>query len=98
MFDEVSAKLKNKDYHLNSDDFTRIGSIYLRLFDTLPVYDHVQDEDEDSWTILLNSKYLASMLVRTDQIHFGRTKNAIHRWRYHMQTEMPEFFRDLIDE
>lgn len=96
-FDKISAKLKAIDYHLNSDDFTEVGSVYLRLFDTLPIYSHIQDNDKEAWTILLNSKYLASMLVRNDQIHFNRTKNEIHRWRYKMKSEDADTFKKMIN-
>lgn len=95
-FHNISMKLANDTYHLKSSDYKEIGSTYLRLFDTLPIYRDVKDSDLDSWTILLNSKYLASMLVRNDQIHFNRTKGEIHRWRYKMQTENGEEFKKLI--
>lgn len=95
--DKISTKLKTIDYHLNGIDLTEVGSVFLRLFDTLPVYSHIQDNDKEAWTILLNSKYLASMLVRNDQIHFNRTKNEIHRWRYKMQTENADTFKELIN-
>jgi hypothetical protein len=95
-FNEISTILKNIDYYLTNDDFKKIGSIYLRLFDTLPIYSHIQDNDKDPWTLLLNSKYLASMLVRNDKMHFNRTRDAIHRWRYNMQTQNPDIFKELI--
>jgi hypothetical protein len=96
-FNEISTKLKAIYYHLNSNDLTNVGSVFLRLFDTLPVYSHIQDNDKEAWTILLNAKYLASMLVRNDQIHFNRTKNEIHRWRYKMQIENADTFKELIN-
>lgn len=95
-FDKISIKLKAKDYYLKDNDLTEVGSVFLRLFDTLPVYSHIQENDKEAWTILLNSKYLASMLVRNDQIHFKRTKNKIYRWRYKMQIENAGRFKDLI--
>lgn len=95
--DKISTKLKTADYHLNGNDLTEAGSVFLRLFDTLPIYSHIQDNDKEAWTILLNSKYLASMLVRNDQIHFNRAKNEIHRWRYKMQIENADKFKKLIN-
>lgn len=95
--DKISAKLKAINYHLNGNDLTEVGSVFLRLFDTLPVYSHIQDNDKEAWAILLNSKYLASMLVRNDQIHFNRTKNEIHRWRYKMQIQNADTFKELIN-
>lgn len=95
--EKISTKLKSIDYHLNGKDLKEVGSVFLRLFDTLPVYSHIKDNDKEAWTILLNSKYLASMLVRNDQIHFNRTKNEILRWRYKMKSESPDTFKELIN-
>jgi hypothetical protein len=36
------------------------------------------------------------MLVRNDQIHFNGTKIEIYTWRYKMQTENAEIFKELI--
>lgn len=95
--DKISTKLKAINYHLNNNDLTEVGSVFLRLFDTLPIYNHIQDNDKEAWTILLNAKYLASMLVRNDQIHFNRTKDEIHRWRYKMQIKNANKFKELIN-
>ncbi|WP_394660051.1 DUF3800 domain-containing protein [uncultured Chryseobacterium sp.] len=94
----ISEKLKMKDYHLKSDDVKQIGRIFLRMFDTLPIYSHISDDDKESWTVVFHMKYLASMFVRQEQIHFARTRNEILRWRYKMQTENPEGFRALMYE
>lgn len=94
----MSEKLKKKDYHLKSDDIKQIGSIFLRLFDTLPVYSHIPNTDTESWAVLFHMKYLASMFVRQGQIHFNRTRNEILRWRYKMQLEDPNEFKRLIYE
>lgn len=94
--EEISMKLTAIDYQLNRDDIIAVGSIFLRLFDTLPIYRHVQDSDKETWTILLNSKYLASMLVRNDQIYFTRIRNDIQRWRYKMKSERPDIFKQLL--
>jgi hypothetical protein len=95
-FLKISKKLKDQNYNLNGNDLTEVGSIFLRLFDTLPLYSHIENDDKVAWTILLNSKYLASMLVRDDGLHFSRTKNEIHRWRYIMQSQNPTNFKELI--
>jgi len=97
-FNEISEKLKKKDYYLKVNDIKRIGSVFLRLFDTLPIYSHISDTDTESWTVLFHMKYLASMLVRQEQIHFNRTQDEIQRWRYKMQTEYPNEFKRLIYE
>ncbi|SUX45665.1 DUF3800 domain-containing protein [Chryseobacterium indoltheticum] len=95
-FNVISEKLNKKNYHLKSDDIRQIGSVFLRMFDTLPIYSHITNDDKKSWTVLLHMKYLASMFVRQDQIHFNRTRNEILRWRYKMQTEDSNEFRRLI--
>ena len=95
-FHSISSKLKSNDYYLIGDDITLIGSVFLRLFDSLPLYGHLKDNDKDSWVCLLHAKYLASMLVRNDQLHFNRTRNEIQRWRYKMQTENEDEFKKLI--
>lgn len=95
-FDLISSRLKDKDYHLNSNDLDLIGRIFLKLFDTLPIYKDVKDEDKQAWTLLFHTKYLASMLVRNGQIHFNRTKDEIQRWRYRMKKERSDEFYQLM--
>lgn len=95
-FSSISSKLKIEGYHLNKADISLLGSVFLRLFDSIPLYQNLKDEDIDSWTVILQSKYLASILVRKGNLRFIRTKNAIQRWRYKMQTENREEFRNLI--
>lgn len=95
--EKISTRLKKESYHLNVNDLTEVGSVFLRLFDTLPIYSQIKDNDKEKWTILLNSKYLASILRRNDQIHFNRTKNEILRWRYRMQIENSDKFKELIN-
>lgn len=95
-FNQISIKLNDNLYQLTIGDFKEIGSVFLRLFDTLPIYRNIKDHDEDSWKVLLNCKFLASMLVRNDQIHFNRTKGEIHRWRYLMRTESLREYNELI--
>ncbi|HUC83480.1 MAG TPA: hypothetical protein VMR70_21385 [Flavisolibacter sp.] len=95
-FDLASTRLKDKTYHIKSDDLELIGRVFLRLFDTMPLYDHVKDEDEEAWSLLFHAKYVASMLVRNEQLHFHRTKDEILRWRYIMKTERQEEFYQLI--
>ena len=43
----------------------------------MPLYAHIPDNNKEGWTLMFYAKYLASMLVRNEQIHFGRTKDAI---------------------
>ena len=97
-FNSIALKLKRENYHLQEKDFIQVGSVFLRLFDTLPVYKYLSDSDNESWTVLLNAKYLASYLVRNDQLHFLRTRDAIQRWRYQMQNENKEDFKKWIYE
>ncbi|MEW7279491.1 hypothetical protein ABW636_12930 [Aquimarina sp. 2201CG1-2-11] len=95
-FNKISEKLKNNEYSIDSDDINQIGSVYLRLFDSLPVYSHISNTDTESWTILFHTKYLASMFVRKGKIHFNRTRDEVLRWRYKMLTENQNEFRELI--
>lgn len=92
----VSKKLKDDDYQLKSSDIKLIGSVYLKLFDTLPVYQNVSNDDMNGWTVLFHTKYLASMFVREDQIQFGRTRDEILRWRFKMRTEYLGKFNKII--
>jgi hypothetical protein len=94
-FEVISNRLKDISYHLKSEDLEWAGRVFLRLFDTVPLYKDIKPDEVEKWTTLFHAKYLASMLIRKDQIHFNRTQNAIHHWRYMMQTERPEEFKLL---
>jgi hypothetical protein len=85
----VSTKLKLDKHHLTEAEIALVGSVFLRLFDTLPLYKHIQEDDRTSWTLLLQAKYLASILVRNDQRHFNRIRRAILKWRHFFSAESP---------
>lgn len=95
-FESISLKLRNTEYFLDNADIERIGSIFIRMFDTLPLYKFISLDDKEAWTVLFHAKYLASMLVRNDQIHFNRTSGEILRWRYRMQSQDKEHFWKLV--
>ncbi len=94
-FQSISARLKDTDYHIKSEDLELIGSVFLKLFDTIPLYKDVENNNKEAWEILLYAKYLAAMFVRKERIHFHRTKEEIQRWRYMMQTERAKEFEQL---
>jgi hypothetical protein len=59
---------------------SQIASLYIRLFDTLPIYGQLKDNDVLMWTQLLKGKKTAGLLLRQDLIHGYRTAQEILEW------------------
>lgn len=95
-FSIISNLLKDRTLNLKGEDLERIGRLFIRLFDTLPLYADVTTEEE--WKLMFHAKYLAPMLTRNGQIHLSRTKAELTRWRYKMQTEHHDEFIELMKE
>jgi hypothetical protein len=79
--------LKDETKHLTVADIENIGRLFIRLFDTLPLYSNLKSDKE--WKAMFHAKYLAAMLSRNGQIHLQRTKGQLLQWRFKMQTEYP---------
>ncbi|GAA4100459.1 hypothetical protein [Mucilaginibacter panaciglaebae] len=67
---------------LTTELIEQIASIYLRIFDTLPIYAKVNEEDKDTWGVLLFSKQIAALIRKRGTIANSRTINHIARWKY----------------
>lgn len=67
---------------LQNNDLRYIARVYISLFDSLPVYSQIKDDDEQSWRLLLYTKEIAALLIREGFLHMGRTQDYIQRWRY----------------
>lgn len=95
-FSVIAKLLKDNSQHLKSEDLERIGRLFIRLFDTLPLYADVTTDEE--WKLMFHAKYLAAMLTRNGQIHLSRTKAELTRWRYKMQTEHFDEFIEIMNK
>lgn len=67
---------------LQNDDLRFIARVYISLFDSLPIYSQITDDDLDSWRLLFHTKEIAALLIRDGQLHMGMTQDYIQRWRY----------------
>lgn len=92
----ISKLLKDDSKHLKSENLELIGRLFIRLFDTLPLYADISTDEE--WKLMFHAKYLAAMLTRKGQIHLSRTKAELTRWRYKMQTEHFNEFVEMMKE
>lgn len=95
-FVKISTLIKNDLQPIQHRELEMMGSIFLRLFDTMPLYKTVSNEEE--WKLMFHAKYIASMLVRNDQVHFNRTKNELVRWRFMMQKDYFKEFQLMMAE
>lgn len=66
---------------LTQEKLSLMVTIFIRFFDTLPIYDGIDDTDELKWSLILKAKKLAGLLLRNDLIHGVRSSIAILRWR-----------------
>lgn len=67
---------------LQNEDLRFIARVYISLFDSLPLYRHVRDDDEQSWQFLFHTKEIAALLIREGFLHMGRTQDYIQYWRH----------------
>jgi len=82
-----------------------MASTYLRIFDTLPLYLKVKEDDKGTWQVLLFSKHIAALLRRKGYLNNSRTVDAISYWKYHTDEAeyssgllpIQEFLRTTID-
>lgn len=84
-FVSVQRLFARGEYHLKENDLILIGRTFIRLFDSLPLYRHVADDNIESWTLLHHAKHIASIILAQGHIHCNRTRGYILRWRYNAQ-------------
>ena len=87
---EVTRKLANPEFSVSADVLGEAASVFLRLFDTVPVYDDLDPDDVDLWRELLFSRRMASLVLRKDFGHGADAANALARWRRHVCSASPE--------
>ena len=77
--------LLNNDKYLTYEKLSLMSSIFIRLFDSLPIYEALNDTDELEWSLILKAKKMAGLFLRKDLIHGVRSSDTILRWREEMQ-------------
>lgn len=95
-FLKISAMCKSTRPLMN-DDFRLIARMFIRLFDSLPLYSHIDDADKESWTAMFYAKHTATLLIMRGHIHTGRTQDFIQRWRYKLIRDDRQEFLRLMD-
>ncbi len=71
----------DNDETLTHEKLGLMVSIFIRFFDTLPIYNGLEDSDETKWTMILKAKKMAGLFLHNDLIHGVRSSIAIIRWR-----------------
>jgi hypothetical protein len=69
----------NKNFTENN--LIQVASLYIRLFDTLPIYHNLDNSDLRNWSLLLKAKKTAGLILRQDLIQGYRSAMAILDWR-----------------
>lgn len=87
---EVTEKLSG-DGPIGVEELWRAGSVFIRLFDTIPVYEGAEDGNEHEWKLLLYARRIASLIQRKDLVHGMSAVAAVARWRRHVVEQTPEF-------
>jgi len=75
--DEVFQKNRS----VTSEILEKMCMLFIKLFDTLPLYADLEDDNEEAWEILLTSKKMAGLMIRNELMHSQRTKAAYLNWR-----------------
>ncbi|MBN8669385.1 MAG: hypothetical protein J0L80_01780 [Chitinophagales bacterium] len=91
-----AKKICNGLDFFKGDQLQLIGKVFIRLFDSLPIYSNIDNADQESWKALFYAKHIATLLVRNDQIHMNRTQGHIQRWRHHMLSYEMEHYIELV--
>ena len=63
-----------------------IASIYIRCFDTLPIYKDIDKADEKSWRQILSAKKIAGLILRQDLATGIKSVSEILEWRNEVMT------------
>ncbi len=82
---------------LTRENLETLGRIFIRIFDSLPIYFFVNPEDRESWKGLFYAKHTAKLLISKGHIHMSRSQSHIIRWRYNMITNFISEFKQLMN-
>lgn len=74
-------KLSNKNLSFSNELVQKAASIFLRLFDTLPIYKDFSDNDIDKWASILIARKIASLILRIDLPHGVATMDYVTKSR-----------------
>jgi hypothetical protein len=58
-----------------------LARLFIRFFDSLPIYEALGNDQINEWKSILSAKKLAGLLLRTDLLHSNRSLGALVRWR-----------------
>ena len=90
--DKVNTEIFSQAVLINQEQLSELASLFLRLFDTLPIYNSIQENDKESWSLILKAKKMAGLFLRNDLIHGVRSSMDIVRWRNLNIESNPEIF------
>lgn len=93
----AAKRLCTELIHFQQEHLETIGRAFIRLFDSLPIYKNIQNSDSESWLNLFHAKEIATLIIRDDYIHMGRTKDYILRWRYNAINTNKDLFLALVE-
>jgi hypothetical protein len=91
-FDSILQKLSSPNLVFGEKILFEIASLFIRVFDTLPVYEDLKDSDTEKWDLLLKAKRMAGLYLRRDLIHGVRSADGIIRWRHEILKTHPTIF------
>ncbi|HMH21534.1 MAG TPA: hypothetical protein VK563_07155 [Puia sp.] len=91
----IGRKLFLDEYTMTINFLRQTCSLYIRIFDTLPVYGHLEDDDYENWRKTLMAKRAASVFIDIRQIHSKRSCSYICNWRAQIQIEQPTLLQQI---
>ncbi len=75
-----------------------IARVFIRLFDSLPLYSQIEDSDHETWRSLFHAKHVATLLIMKGFMHTGRTEDYLQRWRYEMLSIRLLEFKTIMEQ
>lgn len=86
----IVKQLSNKNKFFSNELVQESSSVFIRLFDTLPIYDGLTENDENIWSGLLTARKMAALFLREDLPNGVISCDHITRWRKKIIRENPQ--------
>lgn len=86
----IVKQLSNRDKSFSNDLIQESSSVFIRLFDTLPIYDSLTEDDKNTWSNLLTARKMAALFLRKDLPNGVESCDYITIWRTKIIRENPQ--------
>lgn len=82
MICEAKESINKNKQEFKEKDLLLIASTFIRVFDTIPVYEDLMDTDKEKWLELLYARKICGLLFVKNSLAAGRTLDALLRYKW----------------